>query len=128
MLIYDNMTPIVPESDSTDPRFNARWAECSWVIDHATGRLVWAAEGRNKDTLGKFFDQLGSERARLLTHVGCDRAERIHAVLRARAPQAVICLDPFTKRAYGFHSPDALIGMAMLTRGALCPALPGRAA
>ena len=31
-----------------------------------------------------------------------------------------------TKRAYGYHSPEALIGMAMLTRGGLCPPLPGR--
>ena len=30
------------------------------------------------------------------------------------------------QRAYRFHSPDALIAMAMLTRGGLCPALPGR--
>ncbi|BBU20316.1 transposase [Mycobacterium xenopi] len=36
-------------------------------------------------------------------------------------------LRALTKRAYGFHSPEALIGMTMLTRGALCPALPGRA-
>ncbi|UQX09537.1 ISL3 family transposase [Candidatus Mycobacterium methanotrophicum] len=237
-----------------------RYLTC--VIDHTTGRLVWAAEGRNKDTLGRFFDQLGAERAAALTHVSCDGAEWIHAVLRDRAPAAVICLDPFhvvawalkaldkvrvrtmaragvrdrhamwavrknpadltgeqrtslaaitatnatlyrayllkeqlrevfrvkgrdgrrllagwlswashsripefvavartvrrhkeligntldhqlsnarseatnthlralTKRAYGFHSPEALIGMAMLTRGGLCPALPGRAA
>ncbi|WP_039889345.1 ISL3 family transposase [Mycobacterium xenopi] len=237
-----------------------RYVTC--VIDHTTGRLVWAAEGRNKDTLGRFFDQLGAERAAALTHVSCDGAEWIHAVLAERAPQAVICLDPFhvvvwamkaldkvrvrttaatgtrdrhamwavrknpadlsgeqrtslaaiqatnktlyrayllkeqlrellrvkgadgrqllagwlswakhsripefvkvaatidryrhlllntldhglsnarseatnthlralTKRAYGFHSPEALIGMAMLTRGGLCPALPGRAA
>ena len=232
------------------------------VIDHATGRLVWAAEGRNTDTLGRFFDQLGADRAGLLTHVSCDGAEWIHTVIRARAPQALICLDPFhvvawslkaldrvrvrtmahtgvrdrhamwavrknpaaltgeqrtsladiavtnhtlyrayllkeqlreafrvkgtqgrhlltgwlswashsripefvavartirrhrqliintldhglsnarseatnthlrtlTKRAYGFHSPDALIGMAMLTRGGICPALPRRTA
>jgi hypothetical protein len=31
-----------------------------------------------------------------------------------------------TRRAYGYHSPDALIAMADLTRGGLCPALPGR--
>lgn len=237
-----------------------RYLTC--VIDHTTGRLVWAAEGRNKDTLGRFFDELGAERAAALTHVSCDGAEWIHAVVTERAPAAVICLDPFhivmwamkaldkvrtrttavtgtrdrhamwavrknpadlsgeqrtslatiqatnkmlyrayllkeqlrevfrtkgksgrqllagwlswashsripefvavartirrykllvhntldhglsnarseatnthlralTKRAYGFHSPDALIGMAMLTRGGLCPALPGRAA
>ncbi len=229
------------------------------IVAHTTGRLVWA-EGRNQDTLGKFFDELGSERAKLLTHVSCDGAEWIHALVRERAPQAVICLDAFhvvmwamraldkvrvrtmtragisdrhamwavrknppdltgeqrtslaeiaatnntlyrayllkeqlrevfrvkgkkgrqllagwlswashsripefvylarsirryrdliwntldhglsnarseatnthlralTKRAYGFHSPDALIAMALLTRGGLCPALPGR--
>ena len=237
-----------------------RYVTC--VIDHTTGRLVWAAEGRNQDTLGRFFDQLGAQRAAALTHVSCDGAEWIHAVLRDRAPGAVICLDPFhvvawalkaldkvrvrtmaragvrdrhamwatrknpadltgeqrtslasitatnatlyrayllkeqlrevfrvkgrdghrllagwlswashsripefvavartvrrhkeligntldhqlsnarseatnthlralTTRAYGFHSPEAMIGMAMLTRGGLCPALPGRAA
>lgn len=37
-------------------------------------------------------------------------------------------LRVLTRRAYGFHSADALIAMAMLTRGGLCPALPGRAA
>ncbi len=31
-----------------------------------------------------------------------------------------------TRRAYGYHSPDALIAMATLTRGGLCPPLPGR--
>lgn len=232
------------------------------IVDHGTGRLVWAAEGRNTETLGRFFDQLGADRAKLLTHVSCDGAEWIHALVRQRAPRAVICLDPFhvvawamkaldkvrvrtmtkagirdrhamwatrknppdltceqrtslaeiaatnstlyrayllkeqlrevfrvkgkygrqllagwlswashlripefvalarslrryrelvhntldhalsnarseatnthlralTKRAYGFHSPDALIAMALLTRGGLCPPLPGRAA
>ena len=34
------------------------------VVDHGTGRLVWAAEGRNQNTLGRFFDQLGAERGR----------------------------------------------------------------
>ena len=230
------------------------------IVDHGTGRLVWAAEGRNKDTLAKFFDELGAERAAKLTHVSADGAEWIHAVVAQRAPNAVICLDPFhvvawamkaldkvrvrtmtkagisgrhamwavrknpadltceqrtslasitttnntlyrayllkeqlreafqvkgqhgrqllagwlswashsripefvalarsirryqdlihntldhnvsnarseatnthlralTKRAYGYHSPEALIGMALLTRGGLCPALPGR--
>jgi transposase len=65
------------------------------IVDHTTGRLVWAREGRNQDTLGKFFDQLGSERAKLLTHVSCDGAEWIHALVRERAPKAVICLDAF---------------------------------
>ena len=65
------------------------------IVDHRTGRLVWAAEGRNQETLGRFFDELGAERATLLTHVSCDGAEWIHAVVREKAPVAVICLDPF---------------------------------
>jgi transposase len=31
-----------------------------------------------------------------------------------------------TRRAFGFHSPNALIALAMLTLGGLCPPLPGR--
>lgn len=57
--------------------------------------MVWAGEGRNQDTLGRFFDDLGAGRAALLTHVSADGAEWIHTVVRQRAPQAVICLDPF---------------------------------
>jgi transposase len=65
------------------------------IVDHGTGRLVWAAEGRNKETLAKFFDELGPDRAAMLTHVSADGAEWIHAVVRDKAPQAVICLDAF---------------------------------
>ena len=70
-----------------------RYLTC--VVDHDTGRLVWAHEGRNKDTLTKFFGALGDTRSGLLTHVSADGAEWIHAVVRQQAPQAVICLDPF---------------------------------
>jgi transposase len=42
-----------------------------------------------------FFDALGPERSARLTHVSADGAEWIHAVVRARAPQALICLDAF---------------------------------
>ena len=45
------------------------------IVDHTTGRLVWAGEGRNQDTLGRFFDELGAGRATRLTHVSCDGAE-----------------------------------------------------
>jgi transposase len=31
-----------------------------------------------------------------------------------------------TRRAFGFHTPQALIALAMLTLGGLCPPLPGR--
>ena len=65
------------------------------VVDHDTGRLVWARPGRDAATLRKFFDQLGDERSREITHVSADTAHWIKFVLRERAPQAILCADPF---------------------------------
>ncbi len=70
-----------------------RYLTC--VVDHDAGRLAWAAEGRDSETIPKFFDALGAERAKELTHVSADGAEWIHTPVRERAPQAVLCLDPF---------------------------------
>jgi transposase len=42
------------------------------VCDHVTGRVVWAARGRSKDTVGKFFDAVAE-----------------------RAPEVIVCLDTF---------------------------------
>lgn len=78
--------------DEIAHRKGHRYLTC--VIDHDTGRLVWAAPGRDKATLGVFFDELGS-RSEALTHVSADAAEWIHTVVADRAPQAIRCLDPF---------------------------------
>jgi transposase len=32
------------------------------ITDHDAGRIIWAAEGRNKQVLATFFDDLGPER------------------------------------------------------------------
>jgi transposase len=65
------------------------------VVDHDTGRLVWAADGHDAATLETFFDQLGSERSALLTHVSSDAARWIIKVVEQRCPDAVRCADPF---------------------------------
>lgn len=65
------------------------------VLDHDTGRLVWAAEGRTKATVEAFFDALGVKRAAKLELVTADAANWIGNVVRKRAPQATLCLDPF---------------------------------
>jgi transposase len=51
-----------------------------------------------------------------------------HGLSNALAEATNTHLRGLTKRAYGYHSPEALIGMALLTRGGLCPPLPGRVA
>jgi transposase len=65
------------------------------VTDHDTGRVAWIAQGRDQATVAAFFDALGPERSRLLTHVSADGADWIHPVVRKRAPQASLCLDAF---------------------------------
>jgi transposase len=49
-----------------------------------------------------------------------------HRLSNARSEATNTHLRLLTRRAYGYHSPDSLIAMANLTRGGLCPPLPGR--
>jgi transposase len=79
--------------DEIAHRRGHRYLTC--VVDHDSGRLVWAAPGRNSETLGAFFEALGPDRCSLLTHVTADGAEWIHTVVTKRAPKAALCLDPF---------------------------------
>jgi transposase len=65
------------------------------VVDHHTGRLVWAAFGRDRKTVEKFLDLLGEERCRQIKLVSCDDAEWITRPVAERCPDAVICLDPW---------------------------------
>ena len=65
------------------------------VCDHVTGKVVWAAKGRSKATVGKFFDALGTERAAGLQFVTADGATWIRDVVAVRASDADVCLDTF---------------------------------
>jgi transposase len=65
------------------------------VVDHDSGRLVWAAKGHDKKTLGGFFDALGDQRCAQIRLVSCDAAEWIGDVVRARCENATVCLDAF---------------------------------
>jgi transposase len=76
------------------------------VTDLATGRVVWAAEGRSQATVEAFFTALGPVRAAALTHVGCDGADWIHTVVKAQAPQAKLCLDSFHVVAWATQAVD----------------------
>ncbi len=65
------------------------------VVDHGSGRLVWAAPGRDSATLQKFFDALGPQRCADITHVSADSANFIAKTVTRNCPQAVQCADPF---------------------------------
>jgi len=65
------------------------------VVDHDTGYLIWAAPGRDKKTLRRFFTALGAERCAQITHVSADGAQWIADVVAERCPNAVRGADPF---------------------------------
>ena len=65
------------------------------VVDHDSGRLVWAPPGRDKETLTKFFELLGSERSAGIRLVSADAAEWIATVVAEHCPHATLCADPF---------------------------------
>jgi transposase len=65
------------------------------VIDHDTGRLLWANAGRDEATLDQFFDLLGPERSAQIQLVSADAAPWIANVVARRCPRAVLCLDPY---------------------------------
>lgn len=80
----------------------------SVVVDHDTGRLVWAAPGRDKATLHRFFDLLGVERSARITHVSADAADWIAAVVTDRCPNAARCTDPFHVVMWATDALDAV--------------------
>jgi len=78
--------------------------------------LVWARRCR----LGPFV-----KLAKTITkqRPGIEAAIR-HGLSNARIEQINTQLRLITRRAYGFRTPQALIALAMLTLGGLCPNLP----
>ena len=82
------------------------------VVDHDSGRLVWAAPGRDTATVRRFFDALGAERCAQITHVSADAAEWISDVVAERCPTAIRCADPLSCGGLGH-------------RGTGCRAAPG---
>ena len=65
------------------------------VVDHDTGRLVWAKAGHDRATLQEFFDLLGPERAARIRLISADAAEWIGECATTNCKNAVLCLDPF---------------------------------
>jgi transposase len=76
------------------------------VVDHDSGRLVWAGPGRNDAALNVFFDELGTERSAQLTHVSADMADWIARVVVRRAPNALRSADPFHVVAWAIDALD----------------------
>jgi transposase len=65
------------------------------VANHRTGKVVWADEGKDTAAAERFYDALGEARSHKLRAVSMDMGKAYPKVTRDRAPQAVICWDPY---------------------------------
>ena len=64
----------------------------------------------------------------ITTHRAGIEAALTHGLSNARVESVNTKLRLLTRVAFGFRSPNALIALAMLDLGGLCPPLPGRVA
>ena len=100
------------------------------VVDHDSGLLIWAAPGREASTVHAFSGQLGAERCRLLTRLSADGADWISGPAAARAPQAVLCADPFhvvSRAAGALDEVRREVWRTARHAGAITPVRHGRA-
>jgi transposase len=67
------------------------------VADHKSGGVVWAAPGRNAQTLQGFFDELTGEQKASITAVSIDMSAGYEKAIRSPEglPNAEVCFDPF---------------------------------
>lgn len=76
------------------------------VVDHDSGRLVWAHEGKDEAALDGFFKALGPERVAALELISSDAAPWYLNLFRKRCPNATVCIDPFHVVQWTSHALD----------------------
>lgn len=78
------------------------------VVDHDTRALIWAAPGRDKATVQRFFAELGPAGCAAISHVSADGAAYIADVVDAACPNAVRCADPFHVVKWAIEAMDTV--------------------
>jgi transposase len=78
------------------------------VTDHVGSRIVWAAEGKNADTVREFFAALGPERVEKLKAVTIDMSQAYVEAVRECAPKARLVFDRFHVQRLAHDALDKL--------------------
>jgi transposase len=65
------------------------------IVDHDHSRVVWVGEGKSSETVGRFFEALGSERSAKLELVSMDMSPAYKSAVKEHAPNAEIVFDRF---------------------------------
>jgi transposase len=64
------------------------------VVDHDSGRLLFAHKGKDAAAIEAFFDDIGAA-AENIKLVSLDASPTFNEVCQRRCPQAELCMDPF---------------------------------
>lgn len=65
------------------------------VVDHQRRRVVWAAEGKGNETLGRFFSDLGAKRAARIERITIDMSAGFMKAIEEHVPRAEVVFDRF---------------------------------
>lgn len=65
------------------------------IVNHDTGKVIWAHEGHGKKVFSKFFQILTEEQRASIKLVSGDGAKWIAETLKEFCPDAQRCIDPF---------------------------------
>jgi len=65
------------------------------VLNHDTGKVVWASQGKTAETLCTFFDLIGQEQCEGIATVTIDMSAAYEKAIRERLPNATIIFDRF---------------------------------
>jgi transposase len=98
------------------------------VVDHGSGRLVWAAPGRTKAVVSSFFNELGRSRTLKIRLVSADAAHWIGDVVRSRCLNAKLTMDSFHVVQWATSALDVVRRQVWndARRAGMTPAVPGR--
>jgi len=76
------------------------------VINHKTGKLIWAKKGHGKEVLTTFFKELTEEQRSNIKLVSADGAKWIADCVTEFCPNAERCIDPFHVVAWANEALD----------------------
>lgn len=65
------------------------------VVDHDTGRLLFAHPGKDEAALLAFFAAAGDDICKQLELISMDASPTFRAAVAKRCPEATVCTDPF---------------------------------
>lgn len=102
--IIERVTDDELDPDRLENLFEIGIDEVSWrkqhryltlVADHIRGQIVWGHDGRDAATAGRFYEEIGADRAHAVEVVSMDMGPGYAKATREHAPQAIIAIDPF---------------------------------